>query len=130
MTPSCSLSKAWPAACCCGVPSRMGGHSSVRIRLFTCRWFEERTLQGREEVGRRAVPGGLMRHGTGHNNGHDGPRALRARDLVLRSWDQELTNCFDSQLGPHPLCELGQGTPLRASDSLSIKSGTAVPPSQ
>lgn len=93
MTPSCSLSKAWPAARCCAEPSRMGGHSSVRIRLFTCRWFEERTLQGREEAGRWAVPGG-------HNNRHDGPGALRARDLALTSWDQELTNCFDSQLGP------------------------------
>lgn len=85
---------------------------------------------GGRQVGRWAVPGGLMHHGTGHNNGHDGPRALRAGDLVLRSWGQELTNCFDSQPYSHPLYELGQGTPLGASDSLSIKSGTAVPPLQ
>lgn len=55
---------------------------------------------------------GLMHHGTGHSNGHDGPRALRAWDLVLRSWDQELTNGFDSQPYSYPLYGLGQGTPL------------------
>lgn len=60
-----------------------------------------------------------MRHGTGHNNGHDGPGALRARDLVRKSWEQELTNCFDSQFHPP--------TPALC-DSLSIKSGTAVSP--
>lgn len=47
------------------------------------------------------MPGGHRSHGIGrNNNGHDGPRALRASDLVVRSWAQELTNCSDSTLSP------------------------------
>lgn len=47
-----------------------------------------------------------------NNNGYNGPRALRARDLVVRSWAQELTNYFESHLYPHSLYELGEALNL------------------
>lgn len=123
MTPSCSLSKARPSestTCCCCVASSTGGHSSVCIRLFTCRWSEERRLwevggecgyscqTSTTKVSKWAAPGGLTHHGTGHSDhGHQGPRALGAGGLVVRSSALELTNCLDSQLYPYFLCDLG-----------------------